>query len=155
MLAKKFAFGFGIAIILPMLVHYGVSTFVPQPKWEDYSMRNEYSREQNASPEEKIKLAQERDRLEVMRKVAEKNFETHLFIVAVPVGLAAIIIGTWSGIQALGTGLIFGGIFTLIDGYACYWSELQDWMRFFSLLVAFIVLAFMAYWKANEKSKVN
>ena len=77
----------------------------------------------------------------------EKIFQKHLFLVAVPVGIGAIIFGAVSPIQAIGTGLMFGGIFTLVDGYCWYWSELQDWMRFLSLLAAFVVLIFIGYRK--------
>jgi len=147
MLAKKFALGFGIAIILPMLVHYGVSTFSPAPKWQD---RYDYSSSQgygNATPEQKAKIDNERKEKEKTWRKKEKIFQQHLFLVAVPMGIAAIIVGAFASIQAIGTGLMFGGIFTLVDGYFCYWSELQDWMRFLSLLAAFVVLIFIGYRK--------
>jgi hypothetical protein len=147
MLAKKFALGFGIAIILPMLVHYGVSTFSPAPKWQDRYETYSYQKYHNATPEEKIKLDKERDATTKRWHEKEKIFQRCLFFVAVPVGLAAIIIGAVSLIQAIGTGLMFGGIFTLVDGYCWYWSELQDWMRFLSLLTAFVVLLFIGYRK--------
>jgi len=147
MLAKKFALGFGIAIILPMLVHYGVSTFSPAPKLQDRYENYSYQKYQNATPEEKIKLDKERDAATKRWQEKEKIFQKHLFFVAVPIGLAAIIIGAVSLIQAIGTGLMFGGIFTLVDGYCWYWSELQDWMRFLSLLAAFVVLIFIGYRK--------
>ena len=117
MLAKKFALGFGIAIILPMLVHYGVSTFSPRPQWRDYYDPYSYQGYEKASPEEKARLNAERAKKDEQRKTAEKRFEQHLFFVAVPLGIAAIIIGSASLIQAIGTGLMFGGIFTLVDGY--------------------------------------
>jgi len=147
MLAKKFALGFGIAIILPMLVHYGVSTFSPAPKWQDRYETNYYQRYQNATPEEKAKLDKERDAREKRWREKEKIFQKHLFLVAVPIGITTIILGAVSPIQAIGTGLMFGGIFTLVDGYCWYWSELQDWMRFLSLLAAFVVLIFIGYRK--------
>jgi uncharacterized membrane protein YkgB len=147
MLAKKFALGFGIAIILPMLVHYGVSTFSPAPKWQDRYGYNSYRRYQNATAEEKARLDKERELAEKRWQEKERTFQRHLFFVAVPVGIAAIIIGAVAAIQAVGTGLMFGGIFTLMDGYICYWSELQDWMRFLSLLAAFIVLIYIGYRK--------
>ena len=75
------------------------------------------------------------------------TFSPALFIVAVPIGIAAIIVGALASIQAIGTGLMFGGIFTVMDGYCWYWSELQDWMRFLSLLAAFVVLIFIGYRK--------
>lgn len=149
MLAKKFALGFGIAVILPMLVHYGVSTVTPAPKWQDYygSCGYYYEENKNATPEQKTKLQNERNKKQQAYKDSQKRFQQHLFVAAVPIGIAAIILGALSAIQAIGTGLMFGGIFTLMDGYICYWSELQDWMRFVSLLIAFIVLLFIGYRK--------
>lgn len=147
MLAKKFAVGFGIAVILPMLIHYGVSTFSPCPRLEDYQTENYYLRIQSASPEEKARL--EEERREAYRKYEghRKHFERRLFFVAMPVGILAIIAGSMAAVQAVGTGLMFGGIFTLGDGYFWYWSALPDWLRFLSLLAAFIVLIFIGYHK--------
>ena len=147
MLAKKFALGFGVAIILPMLVHYGVSTFSPAPKWQDRYETNYYQKYQKATLEEKAGLDEEKDAREKNWREKEKIFQKHLFLVAVPIGIASIIVGAVSSIQAIGTGLMFGGIFTLVDGYCWYWSELQDWMRFLSLLAAFVVLIFIGYRK--------
>ena len=152
MLAKKFGFGFGIAIILPMLVHYGVSTFSPAPKWDDYYPSN-YYQYQNVTPEERKQFQVEDNKRQEKYKQHRKTFERHLFYVATPIGIAAIIIGSALAVQAIGAGLIFGGIFTLIDGYCWYWPELQDWMRFLSLLAAFVVLVICGYRKLNEKSK--
>ncbi len=41
MLAKKFALAFGIAVLLPFLVYYGVSTFSPPPK-HDWTCYRQY-----------------------------------------------------------------------------------------------------------------
>ena len=147
MLAKKIALGFGIAIILPMLVHYGVSTFSPAPKWEDRYERYSDQKYQNATPVERAKIETENQEREKIWRHKEKVFQSRLFFVAVPIGIACIIIGAILSIQAIGTGLMFGGIFCITEGYVCYWSELQDWMRFLSLLAAFIVLIFVGYRK--------
>ncbi len=150
MLAKKIALGFGIAVILPLLVHYGVSTFTPQPKWQDYYQYQNYGAEQGVSAQEKAKLEAERVEKERAYHKAEKVFQERLFIVAVPIGLGAIVLGGLGTVQAIGTGLMFGGIFTLTEGYCLYWSELQDWMRFLSLLVAFAVLIYVGYRKLEK-----
>ena len=152
MLAKKFGFGFGIAVILPMLVHYGVSTFSPQPKWVDYYGSEYY---QESTPEEKKELQEKRKKKDDAFRSRRKVFEQRLFFIAIPVGIAAIITGAILAVQAIGAGLIFGGIFTLIDGYCCYWSELQDWMRFLSLLAAFIVIVFCGYMNLNNKNEFH
>ena len=145
MLAKKFALGFGIAIILPMLVHYGVSTFSHAPKWEDHYGMYNYQQYKSASPEEKARLDKVRQEKERVWNQQMEAFQKNLFLIAVPVVIVCIIIGAVSSIQAIGTGLMFGGIFCLTEGYMLYWSRLEDWMRFMSLLVAFVVLIWVGY----------
>ena len=147
MLAKKFALGFGIAIILPMLVHYGVSTFSPAPKWQDRYDSYSYQRYDKAAPEERAKIDKDRKENDRIWKEKEKIFQRNLFFAAVPIGIICIIVGAVISIQAIGTGLMFGGIFSLTEGYMFYWSELNDWMRFVSLLAAFIVLIYIGYRK--------
>ena len=151
MLAKKFALGFGIAIILPMVIYYGVSTFVPAPKWEDYQVKNYYEIHRDASPVEQRQLEAKQNSLRQQRNDAEEIFQKHLFWVAVPLGILAIILGAFLPIQAIGTGLMFGGIFTVCEGYLCYWSKLNDGLRFVSLLVAFLVLIVVGYKKLESK----
>ena len=140
MIAKKIALGCGIALILPLMVHYGVRTFSPEPKWSDYQVDNYWEKHERADEAEQIELEKQKNELEEQRKKAEKRFETHLFFVAVPIGIAAVITGIFSSVQAIGAGLVFGGIFSLINGYCWYWRYLDDRLRFISLLVAFIVL---------------
>jgi hypothetical protein len=147
MLAKKFALGFGIAIILPMLVHYGVSTFSPAPKWQERHDVYSYEKYRDASPQQKEKMDKERQEGNKIWKQKQKIFQRNLFLVAATVGIICIILGSIITIQAIGTGLMFGGIFSVTEGYMFYWSELADWMRFLSLLVAFIVLIYVGYRK--------
>jgi len=153
MLAKKFAIGFGIAVLLPIMVYYGVSTFSPKVKWEDYQIEDYHLKYKDASGEEKEALIRERKELTKKRKKHLKRFESHLFAVSVPIGLAAIIFGSITSVQAVGAGLIFGGISTLSSGYFSYWSELSDVARFLSLLGAFIVLVVIGYNKLNTSEK--
>ncbi|MDD5006119.1 MAG: hypothetical protein PHS93_06430 [Candidatus Omnitrophica bacterium] len=153
MLVKKFALGFGIAVIFPLMIHYGVRTFSPLPLAQNYQIENYYKRFQSAPPEEKVRLEKEKAQLENKERRDYRGFQRSLFFVAVPVGIAAIIIGLIMPIHSVGTGFMFGGILTLIDGYVWYWFELQDWMRFLSLLVALIILIFVGHQKFSEKEK--
>jgi uncharacterized membrane protein YkgB len=150
MLAKKFALGFGIAVIFPVMIHYGVSTFVPAPKWQDYYQTYSYQEEKEATPVEKAKIREQRKQSEEQRKMQEKRFQKALFLVTVPLGIATIIIGSLVLVNAIGAGLMFGGIFSLLDGYFVYWSQLADWMRFCSLLLAFSVLLFIGFRKLEK-----
>ncbi len=153
MLAKKFAIGFGVAVLLPMVIHYGVSTFSKEPRWQDYHKNRSYYSMENKSVEEKERIEKEDQKMQDRYDSDSKRFARHLFFVAALLGIVAIILGAFISFQAIGAGLIFGGIFTLTDGYCRYWDQLQDWMRFLSLLVAFIVIVYFGYVKIADKTK--
>ena len=136
MLAKKFALAFGIAVVFPAMIHSGVSIFSPPPKWD-------YVAADYALPE-----VQEQTKA---HKVATKVFQRHLFTVAVPLGLLAVAAGAFLLSPAMGTGLMFGGIFSVCDGYFNYWSELSHTWKFLSLLAGFIVLLAVGFWKLERK----
>ena len=140
MLAKRFALAFGIAIVFPAMIHFGVSMFSTEPRWQDY----------HVTPPIGLNTS-EYQKKEAEYKAAEKSFERHLFAIAVPLGLITIIVGAILPRPAIGTGLMFGGIFSICDGYFNYWSELSAHLKFFSLLAAFIVLLSVGYRKLDKK----
>jgi hypothetical protein len=133
MLARQIVFGFGIAVVLPLLVYYAVTTFYSAPpKFRDFvSFEDRGSTEKRQAAEEAYARA-------------AKNFARAHIVVAVPVGLAAILIGTYVAAHAIGAGLVLGGIATIVWGYHGYWQYLDDWIRFVSLLVTFVVLIVLA-----------
>ncbi len=153
MLAKKLAVGFGIAILLPMLVHFGVSTFSPEPKWEnDFREERDHSRKyQNASAQEREKMDAERDQRDEKRRNRENRFQMDLFLVSIPVGLLSILAGSLISIQSVGAGLMFGGLFTITDGYYCNWRSLESWVKFVSFLLVFLLLIFIGYRKCEKQ----
>jgi hypothetical protein len=146
-----FAIAMGIAILLPMLVNYGVSIFSPAPAYQP--MEFPPILPPSATPEEKAQRQEEFSERNKKRLEEVRRHQRHLFYVAVPVGIAAIIGGTFVSVPAIGPGLVFGGVFTLIEGYWFYWSELEVWIKFISLLVALVALVFTAYSRLAPKSK--
>ena len=152
MLARQIAIGFGIAIIFPLLVYYGVATIYPPPKSPTYVAAVIVP--PNPTPEEKQQyMDQQQERQKESRvqqdayAAAAKDFARHLVIVSAPLGVAAILIGAYLSLYAIGTGLIFAGIFTVGAGYWSYWSYLEDWVRFVSLLAGFLILLFVGYYR--------
>jgi hypothetical protein len=117
MLARQIAIGFGIAIILPLLIHYGVSTFYPKPQFSFASAQLP----SNATADERKQYADQQRQRQEADAGAAKQFARVLLIVAAPIGIAAIFIGAYLPLQAVGTGLILGGIFTVTWGYWGYW----------------------------------
>jgi uncharacterized membrane protein YphA (DoxX/SURF4 family) len=150
MLARQIVIGFGIAIIFPLLIHYGVSTFHSAPKLESLVAA---PLPPNATPDERKEYFAQQQQLQQQRQKAyaeaAKEFARILVSVSTPLGVAAILIGAYLSIQAVGTGLILGGILTVSWGYWNYWSYLDDWIRFASLLAGFVVLIFVGFRQAR------
>jgi hypothetical protein len=84
---------------------------------------------------------------------AKSTFSLRLFYVSAPLGDAALLIGGFMAVSTVGTGLIFGGIFSIINGYWIYWEFIPDWERFVSLLVAGAILLLIAYRKVPKPNK--
>jgi uncharacterized membrane protein YphA (DoxX/SURF4 family) len=147
MLARQIAVGFGIALIFPLLVYYGVSTFYHPPKFNTFVTVTAF-RSANPTPEQQKEYEdrqRERQKQQTAFEEAARNFARTLVIVSTPLGVAAILIGAYLKFYAIGTGLIFGGIFAVAWGYWSYWNYLDDWMRFVSLLIGFVILLFVGY----------
>ena len=148
MLARQIAIGFGIAFIFPLLIHYGVATFYPPPKFQSYVTVTARLLPSNATPAERQEIEEQRKKRQEQVdafNAAAKDFARMLVLVATPLGVAAILIGSFVALHAIGTGLIFGGIFSIAWGYWGYWGHLDDWLRFVSLLVGFAILLFVGY----------
>jgi hypothetical protein len=143
MLARQIAIGFGIAIIFPLLVYYGVSMFHPAPKPEDFYRTNCVT--PTSTAEERRECAEKRRLEQAAYTAAVKEFSLKLVLFAAPLGIVAILIGAYLPLYAIGTGLIFGGIFAVAFGYWGYWQYLEDWVRFASLLVGFAILLFVGF----------
>jgi len=142
-LAREIAIGFGVAIVFPMLIYYGVSTFSHPPKGSTY--HREYVNSPKLTPEENQAAKQALQQAESASMEAERVFSLRLICVAAPLGYIALVLGSLLPMSGFGVGLMFGGIFAVINGYWSHWSYLEDWVRFVSLLVAMVVLTFIAY----------
>ena len=140
----NFAIGMGVAVLLPMLIAYGVNLLHPPPKFEQYHTlgtpgpgpvsKAEYERRDRISREE-------RERYSAARLEYSKTFS----YVALPIGILSVIGGAKVRVTAVANGLVFGGVFTLISGYYSHWYHLSDLTKFGSLLVALVLLIATAY----------
>jgi len=119
MLAGQIAIGFGFAVIFPLLVYYGAATFYPPPNRAD-SFAELVSPGPSASAEERKEYSDRKTASDY--SAAAKTFSRVLVLVATPLGVAAIFIGAFLSIHAIGTGLILGGIASVAFGYYGYWQ---------------------------------
>lgn len=167
MLARKIILGFGFAVLTPMLIHYGIDVFAPRYSWRASSeadaaiyRRTAELRQQErraTSEAEKAKIQDQLDQLENQRRgrqqarqaQEDQSGRVHFFV-GVPLGILVTLIGSFIRVQAVGGGLMLGGIFTFSDGCWSYWTELPSSGRFLVLLVAFAVLLWIGYQRLSE-----
>jgi hypothetical protein len=140
MLARQFVIGLGIALIFPMLVYFGFAAITPPPKNTNFFHVQMTPR---ATPEERAAYQTERRNETRQWQLAQAQYAKKLIVVMVPLGIAAAIGGYFLGVNAIGTGLLIGGLIAVVFGYAGYWAFLTPLSRFLSLLAGFVVLLFI------------
>lgn len=141
MLARQIVVGFGIAILFPMLIYYGVASITPPPRYADYHAT--IVMPPATAPEERAAYLEKRKREGAEWQLAQERYAKTLIVVMAPVGIAAMLIGYFLGVNAIGTGLLVGGLFCAVHGFAGYWAFLLPWMRFAAVLGGFLMLLFI------------
>jgi hypothetical protein len=156
LVVRQIIIGFGIAIMFPMLIYYGVATVTPPPRYEAYFPQTQAPPMSAPKEERDAYYAQ----LQVQRQQANRDFQLararfaqKLIVVMVPLGVAAILGGYFLGVNAIGSGLLLGGIITVAFGYAGYWGLLYPWMRFASLAAGMLMLIFIGYKHLGQPSR--
>jgi hypothetical protein len=74
-----------------------------------------------------------------------------------PAGLAAAIGGYFIGINAIGIGLLTGGIVCSVYGHGSYWGSLPAWARFVGILAGLSMLLFIgtSYLGVSWRNRVD
>lgn len=130
---KRTALTFAIALLFPLLIHYGIETFYPTPHPETVALSGQVHT-----------LSSPNTRSTDAFIVKYNQHQKITFYVNVILGLIVILLGTVIKFDTIGSGLIFGGAITLLSGYLGYWSNLDAPLKFVSLLIAFLLILFIA-----------
>jgi hypothetical protein len=154
-MARQFVVAMGITLLLPLLVHYAVGLIEPHPEIQrNYQV---WVRITPTTPEgwkaweaeSRAREQREEEAREALDKAAQPFFHL-LILIATPLGIAATALGSYLRASSIGTGLIFGGMFTVLDGYCGYWDHLDNWVRAVSLLAGLCIVAFIGYRQFNS-----
>ncbi len=139
MLARKIVLGLGLAFLIPALVYQGIEVVKPRPGSKQ-SIAVLHGQQPALTAEEALRAQTERRQLQEKQTADGKKWSRVHFLIAIPVGVAVTLLGSFIPVQGFGGGLMLGGIFTFLNGYALYLSELGRLGNFLVLLVAFAVL---------------
>ncbi|MEA2036072.1 MAG: hypothetical protein U9O94_01080 [Nanoarchaeota archaeon] len=87
---------------------------------------------------------------EQYREVEEKH-ERHSFMILVVLGLISILVGgVFLKREAVGSGIMGGGVLTIIYASMRYWDSIQDYGRLLILGIAIVVLVWVGYKKLKD-----
>jgi hypothetical protein len=115
MLARHFAIAIGIALLFPMFVFYGVGTATHRPIYREYT-KNISPFVANEPQEQRAARAEARKVADNAFRTAQQVFAKQLILVAVPLGIVAVLIGSLLKMNSIGAGLMFGGLFSSASG---------------------------------------
>jgi hypothetical protein len=149
-LFKQILVCLGIGTVLPLGVWYGNSVLHPPPDSKQYYKSKQvlYEKINDAKTSaDKDKLRAEADRIDKEFETVENAYYRAMFFVAFPVGILAVVIGILYPVQAIGVGILLGGICTLVSGCYSFWDKMTDALRFGSTVAGLVVLLILGTWR--------
>lgn len=76
---------------------------------------------------------------------ANKRYSKKLFLIAMPLAILIIIIGAFLSITSVGTGLMLGGVGTILYGTGSYWGYASNPLKFIISLIGLAILIWLAF----------
>lgn len=158
-----------IALIFALFVGYGISTFYGSPKYEMYCKdrfgMGAYETKEACEAEggrwfeiecpediENCKSGYCDPSYTCMQEYdsAREVYDRNVFIITLIIGLVAIITGgIMLSVESVGSGIMGGGVLTVVYGTIRYWGHAPDALRFTILGVALAVLLWLGYTRLN------
>lgn len=84
------------------------------------------------------------------------SYARNCFFILIVIGLAAIIGGVLISVEGVGSGLIGGGVLTILWVLPYthdYWMNSSKYLKLFVLGIVLVVLIYLGYKKVEQKSK--
>jgi len=177
---KNLVIGAAITFLTFLVILTGLQTFYPSPEWSDFCDESEIrapriaegttacTQDAQQCPdgtfvgrdpsnnceffpcEEKDKFKECQDSYNARDEIYSKN----LFIITLIIGIGLLLLGgRLFDLEAVGAGIMGGGIFTLIYGSGRYWQFSGDIFRFAMSIIGLIAVIYLAYWLNNRVNK--
>jgi len=170
---KEILLGIAILVMTIFVTYYGVNTIYPSPEYNTFCAGNiQYQNLSTPASCEAVggkwnpNYYAEPVKTELLgycdaEYTCRQDYETankvrskHVFFIALPIGIAIIVLGAFFfGLEAVGAGLMGGGVGTLIYGAGAYWPYTENLFRFLISLAGLAVLIFFAYFFNRKFSK--
>ncbi|PIN87864.1 hypothetical protein COV12_01540 [Candidatus Woesearchaeota archaeon CG10_big_fil_rev_8_21_14_0_10_32_24] len=172
---KKFLLTVAIAIIFVFFIGYGIEVFHDAPESakfcpEVYELTNESACQEAGGiwddllepRAEGVKGIKEsvpvkgyfcRNTKECYQEfeTAQNQHDLVVFVVAIIIGILAIIAGVMLNKDAISTGILAGGVLLLLYGTIRYWRHADDVLKFILLGIALAVLIWLGYKQFDKR----
>lgn len=163
---KNLAIGIAIMILTLFVVMYGINIFYSQPEYEDFcNMSKPYyftttekscieagGRWEKFTEPQQIKDANATGYCDQYYhcsqdfETADKEYHKNIFLLTLPLGIIILLIGMFLfRLEAVGSGLMGGGILSIIYGIGGYWRYSAEVLKFSLSLAGLIIIIFAAY----------
>lgn len=166
---KKIALAISLVIILNVFFNVGVETFYKMPRWDEYCPQSLYSQAhvdkvscETAggawSENQSGKIAGEPAGWCDPNFTCQKNhnqqlsvYNRNVFVVLTALGALTLVASLFANLpNAVSSGLLYGGVLSMIIGTVRFWSEMQDYLRFAVTGVVLIVLVAIGIKKMKD-----
>jgi len=171
MSVKNVVIGIAIIVLTTLVVGFGIQTFYSSPEYNDFcpevrtleiietseqcgNIGGQWTSEiMKCISEPCLKGYCDRDfKCRNDYSDADETYSRNLFIIAIIMGLILIGVGgALFNLEAVGAGLMGGGITTLLYGAIRYWRFAGDAFRFVLSLIGLIIVIMFAYWLNRRK----
>lgn len=170
---KSIILAIAIIILTIFVTFYGINTVFPKPNYDDFCGNVSYNIpinnnatcvaqggrwSYNSGP----KIVGQADGYCDLYYTCQQQYTNldrarskNVFFLALPLGIVIVALGAFFfGLEAVGAGLMGGGVGTLIYGSGAYWPYTQNWLRFVLSLAGLSLLIWFAYfWNKRVKKK--
>lgn len=98
----------------------------------------------------------EYDKCQKDYETSNEKYSKNLFIITLILGIFLLLLGgKLFNLEAVGAGIMGGGVITLIYGAGSYWQYAGDWFRFAVSIVGLILVIYLAYWLNSHRKKLT
>ncbi len=163
---KKTLLTIAIALIFVFFVGYGIEVFHDSPNNEDYcpkiwdlKTKSECESaggrwgEEIKEPVPKPSVCSNRIGCYEEFQAAQNKHDKIVFITALIVGLIAVVVGVKLNRDSISTGILAGGVLSILYGTIRYWRHANDILKFVFLGAALAVLIWLGYKKFDKRKK--
>jgi hypothetical protein len=176
---KKNLLIISISLVLVFFIAVGINTFYPGPTYDDFCDEYRFPKpipleRSDECPSIEYPNAQEQEcsknkgylepnydsngclesyscnTCDNEFRTAKEPYERNVFVVALILGITSLVIGILLNLESVSSGIMGGGILTIIYAVMRYWGELQDYARFIILGIVLAILIWFGYKKFKK-----